>query len=281
MFHVLAYVEVPAENKYAFYDIEGIYDNGLWKINTQYVGDHTNVHLSVYTMVYGYLQYTNLNSSDAIIKYYVDTPLVVPLAVKNGGTGQSYLSPNAVLRGNGVRPILASNDFIYENKILTLASESSIWIKNSTRATNLTTGGTFTTYGGASIGKNLIVGEELIVNGVDITPSSGDINQKEFLANNNQVIPSDVTNFEFNSDVKSFMGMVCITIETTDTILDSLYELKGIHKKNGWYMHTNFIGDDTGIIFMMNTAGQVRYTSSNIPNWVSTTMKFRATTLAS
>ncbi len=125
MFHVLAYIEVPAENKYAFCDIEGLYDNGLWKINTQYIGDNTNVFFSIYTMVYGYLQYRNLNHNDAIIKYYVDTPLVLPLAVKNGGTGQSYLSPNAVLRGNGMRPILASNDFIYENKILTLGSGSS------------------------------------------------------------------------------------------------------------------------------------------------------------
>lgn len=281
MFHVLAYVEVPTENKYAFYDIEGIYDNGLWKINTQYVGDQTNVIFSIHTMVYGYLQYTNSNSTDAIIKYYVDTPLVVPLAIQNGGTGQSYLSPNAVLRGNGIRPILASNDFIYENKVLTLGSESSVLIKNTTRAINLTTGGTITTYGGVSIGKNLIVGEELIVNGVDITPSSGDINQQEFLANNNQLIPADITNFEFHSNVKSFMGMVCITIETENSILDSLYELKGVHKQNGWYMHTNFIGDDVGIIFIMNTVGQVKYTSTNIPNWISTTMKFRATTLAS
>ncbi len=154
-----------------------------------------------------------------------------------------------------------------------------VLIKNTTRATNLTTGGTITTYGGVSIKKNLIVGEELIVNGVDITPSSGDINQQEFLANNNQVIPVDITNFAFNDEVKSFMGMVCVTIETNDIILDSLYELKGIHKRTGWYMHTNFIGDDTGILFVMNTSGQVKYTSRNIPNWVSTIMKFRATTL--
>lgn len=279
MFHILAYVEVPAENKYAFYDIEGLYDNGIWKINTQYVGDHTNVYFSIYTMVYGYLQYRNLNSTNAIIKYYVDTPLVVPLAVKNGGTGQSYLSPNAVLRGNGMRPILASNDFIYENKVLTLGTASSILIKNTTSATNLTTGGTFTTYGGASIKKNLIVGEELIVNGVNITPSTGDINQQEFLANNNQIIPANITNFAFDNNIKSFMGMVCVTIETTNNILDSLYELKGIHKQNGWYIHTNFIGDDTGIIFTMNTSGQVNYTSRNISNWITTIMKFRATTL--
>jgi hypothetical protein len=278
MFHVLAYVEVPVENKYAFYDIEGIYDNGIWKINTQQVGDRTNVTFSIYTMLYGYLQYTNLNSTNAIIKYYVDSPLVIPLPVKNGGTGQSYLSPNAVLRGNGIRPILASNDFIYENKVLTLGNDSSILNKNTTRAINLTTGGTITTYGGMSIGKNLIIGEELIVNGVDITPSSGDINQKEFFANNNQLIPDDITNFKFHNFVKSFIGMACVTIETTDSILDSLYELKGIHKQNGWYMHSNFIGDNVGIIFIMNTAGQVKYTSTNIPNWISTTMKFRATT---
>lgn len=277
MFHVLAYVEVPDENKYAFYDIEGLYDNGLWRINTQNVGDNTNVFFSMSPS--GSLQYRNLNPTNAIIKYYLDTPLITPLPVKSGGTGQSYLSPNAVLRGNGLRSVLSSNDFIYENKVLTLGNASSILIKNTERAVNLTTGSTITTYGGVSIQKNLIVGEELIVNGVDITPSSGDINQQEFLANNNQIIPNNITNFVFDNNVKSFMGMVCVTIETIDNIFDSLYELKGIHKKNGWYMHTNFIGDDTGIIFTMNTSGQVKYTSRNIPNWISTIIKFRATSL--
>ena len=43
-------------------------------------------------------------------------------------------------------------------------------------------------------------------------------------------------------------------------------------------MNTTAIGQNTGITFSINASGQIQYTSSNIPNWLSTKVQFRALT---
>lgn len=278
IFHLIIYVEVPDLNLYALYDIEGLYNDGFWKINTQYIGDQVNVFFSIDTTTFGVLKFRNLNSHEAIIKYVVDSPLVTPLAVKKGGTGKTYIQPNAVLRGNGIDPILATTDFIYEDYKLKLGTPSSIELANTRDASSLTSGGTITTQGGAAIKKSLIVGEKLIVNNVDITPATGDISQKSFYATNNQNIPSDVTNFVFGNSVKSFIGMACVTIETMTETLDNLYELKGLKTSTSWILQYNTMGNNVGIDFNITNSGQIQYTSTNILDWISTTIKFRATT---
>ena len=278
IFHIIAYVEVPSLNKFALFDIEGLYNDGLWKINTQYVGDLTNIIFSIDTTTSGFLKYRNLNNTDAIIKYIVDSPLVIPLAVKKGGTGKSYIQPNAILRGNGIDPVIATTDFIYEDYKLKLGNISSIELSNTANAVNASVGGSFTSQGGAAIKRTLIVGEKLIVNGVDITPSTGDINQTGFVASNNQNTPNDVTRFAFGNNVKSFIGMACITIETSTETLDNLYELKGLRTSSNWLLQSNTMGNNVGIDFTITNAGQIQYTSTNIDNWISTNIKFRATT---
>uniref|UniRef100_A0A6C0E1A0 Peptidase S74 domain-containing protein n=1 Tax=viral metagenome TaxID=1070528 RepID=A0A6C0E1A0_9ZZZZ len=279
IFQVLAFVEVPDLNLYAFYEIEGLYCDGMWKLNSHYIGDRTGITFSVDTLTYGVLKYTNTNNVDAYIKYIVESPLVIPLSVKKGGTGSSYLRPNAVLRGNGIDPIIGTQDFIYEDETLILGSTSAIKIENTTDVSSITSGGTFTTYGGAAIGKSLHVGGSVMVNNIDVTPSIGDLNQRQFMAANNQTSPANVIGFAFIDPViKSFSGIVCVTIEALDDTFDSLYEVKGIRKKNGWIMNTSFIGDEIGVAFKITSSGQVQYTSKLTPNWISTTMKYRAMT---
>jgi len=279
IFHLVAYVEVPSLNKFAFYDIEGLYGDGVWKLNTSYVGDRTGIIFSMQTSTYGLLTYTNNNNADAIIKYIIDSPLIIPLPVKKGGTGKTFLQPNAVLRGNGIDPILATADFVYENETLRLGTSSSIVIENTENAVNLSSGGTLTSYGGAAIKRTLLVGEQLYVNDIDITPNVGDINQRTFYAQNNQTTPSQVTGFSFlNPIIKSFTGVACVTVETLDDTLDSLYELKGLRKKNGWIVYSSSIGDDVGVNFSISTSGSILYTSSYINDWQSSVIRFRANT---
>jgi hypothetical protein len=278
IFHILAYVEIPNEDKYAFYEIEGLYCDNEWKLNSHFIGDRTGIMFSIATSNYGFLQFTNPNNNNAIIKYTIDSPLVIPLPVKKGGTGRTFLRPNAVLRGNGIDPVIATDDFVYENKILTLGDQSSILINNTTVATSNTSGGCITVLGGASIQKNLIVGTQLKVNDIDITPSVGDINQREFIAANDQVSPVDVSGFVFtDSSIKSFTGVICVTVDADD-IYDSLYELKGIKKKNGWNLYSSYVGDTLNIDFYITSTGQIQYTSQNFVDWNSTIMKFRAFT---
>jgi len=281
-FIIKVYVEVPGENKYALYDLEGYVCDNIWKINSRFVGDRTGIIFYIATSGdIGYIGYTNTNGVDANIRFASDVPKsFAPIPVGRGGTGNTSLLPYAVLRGNGTDPIVATEDFIYKDYQLILGNLSSILVQNTQPALNLTTA-TLVTYGGISIGKNLIVGDTLTVKGVDVTPSIGDIYaEREFYANNNQIIPDDVDGFNFsNPNIKSFSGVICVTITTLTDEYDALFDLKGLKKKNNWlFMASCYIGDQVGIKFSMTSGGQVQYTSTNIMNWVSTLMKFRAMT---
>lgn len=281
-FFMTVYVEVPGENKYALYDLEGYVCENIWKINSRFVGDRTGIIFYIATSGdVGYLSYTNTNGVDANIKYVKSIPQsYAPIPVPRGGTGNTSLLPYAVLRGNGTDPIVATEDFIYKDYQLELGNVSTILLRNTQPAINLTSA-TLVTYGGISIGKNLIIGDTLVVKDVDITPSVGDISaERTFYANNNQIIPDDIVGFDFsNINIKSFSGVICVTITTLTDEFDALFDLKGLKKKENWlFMASCYIGDNVGIRFSMTNEGQVQYTSTNIIDWVSTVMKFRAMT---
>ncbi|NDC95322.1 hypothetical protein EB118_15410, partial [bacterium] len=278
-FQLVVYVEVPANDKYAVYEIDGFLDtlNNEWKINTRFFGDITGV--SFYLNA-DYLEYTNANTTNANIRYILNLPSsYIPLQVANGGTGNVYLEPYAVLRGNGDQPIIGTPDFIYQDYKLILGELSGIVLNNTSPALNLTTG-TFVCGGGITVKKNIIIGESMIVKDVDFTPSVGDIfSERYFYAANNVQVPQDVDNFVFNhSSVKSFSSTICVTLTTTDDEYDTLYDVKGIKKRSGWVINKTYIGDNIGIDFYIGVTGQIRYTSPDTPQWISTVMKFRALT---
>lgn len=289
-FQLTLHVEVPDSTppKHALYELEGFICNNVWKLNSRYIGDTLGVHFYIESSGgTGYIRYTNTNPIDANIRFLANTPtLFQPLQVPKGGTGNTFLTPYSVLRGNGVDPIIGTADFIYKDYQLILGSSSSILLENTTSAVNLSTGGTFTTLGGASITKNVLIGDTLTVKDIDITPSVGDITaERGFFADNNISIPEDVVNFSFaNLAVKAFSGMASVTV-TSDPqsngdydILDALFELKGIRKKNGWILSSSYIGDNIGLKFSITSSGQIQYTSENIPYHLSTKIKFRALT---
>jgi hypothetical protein len=154
-------------------------------------------------------------------------------------------------------------------------TSGSIIINSTTDALNGTVGGSFTVLGGASIVKSLYA------NTINITPSLGDISSEvSFTAGNNVSAAANVTGLAFSgSIVRSFNALVSVTIIKSEG--DSMYanyELKGIQKASSWAINSSFVGDATGIIFSIDTTGQVKYTSPNIANWVSTIISFRALT---
>lgn len=279
-FALTIYVYNLTLNKFALYEIQGFLANGFWSINTRYIGDYTGIRFNILTVNdVGYFTYTNENASDTFIKVVRDIPLttVKPIPIDRGGTGNSYLAPYTVLRGNGVNPIIGSEDFIYRDNQLVLGNYSSILIQN-TQETN-----SFVSYGGISVSKDLRVGNTLIVNNINITPSIGDIaNEQTFHAANGIVSPDNVSGFQFlHPSVKSFTGVCCVTIHTIDDEFDCLFELKGLKKRTGWVLYSSNVGDDVGVSFSITNTGQIQYTSTIIQDWVSTIMKFKATTTSS
>jgi hypothetical protein len=286
-FQISIFVNIPNLNKSALFEIQGVVVNNKWDINSRYIGDYTGIRFYISTINdIGYLKYTNSNSENAIIKVIKDIPLLSlrPLSISRGGTGSTYLNPYTILRGNGIDPIIGTNDLIYRDNELIIGDVSTIVIQNTRSSINLTTGSTFVAYGGVSINKELFIGQKLVVKDVDITPNTSDISaEKTFNAQNNQITPDDITGFEFNNQTKSFTGTICINIVTNTDEYDALYEIKGLKKKSGWFIDANSIGDVLGINFYIKTdpnngSSQIQYTSDNKNDWISTQMKFRALT---
>jgi hypothetical protein len=282
-FQMTIYVTVPATSKSALYEIQGVVSNNQWNINSRYNGDYTGIKFYMTTVNgVGYIMYTNSNSSNALIRFIKDVPLTTlkPLAVTKGGTNSTYLNPYTILRGNGVNPIIGTDDLIYQNNQLVVGESATIVIRNTSSSVNLTTGSTFVAYGGVSINKELFIGKQLVVKDVDVTPNTEDISaEREFDAWNNVSIPSDVSGFVFTStNTKSFSAMACVNINTVTDEFDALYEIRGLKKRSGWIIDCKYIGDDIGIDFSIRSDGQIQYTSSNRPDWLSTKIKFRALT---
>jgi len=110
-------------------------------------------------------------------------------------------------------------------------------------------------------------------------PSSvtGDINETSFSAANNQTLAANVTGLLFsNASVRSAKIQLSSFIDATGDLYEE-FELRVIQRGADWVISSNSIGDDSGLVFSITTAGQVQYTSTNITGFVSNTIKFRAT----
>jgi hypothetical protein len=126
-----------------------------------------------------------------------------------------------------------------------------------------------------------ITSSTLYVNNVEMTPTLGDIiTEKTFSASNNVASPSPVTGFTFGNTVRAFDANLSITILATSGNEFALYNLRGINISSGWLLNNSFIGDKTGVKFSIDTSGSILYTSTNIPSFVSNTMKFEARALS-
>lgn len=129
---------------------------------------------------------------------------------------------------------------------------------------------------------NLSVGGDIVFDGVDVTPSAGDIvRERSFSAANNQTSPVAITDFNFNNTtVRAFDAVVSVSILTTGDLDNkyAFYNLKGMQKNGVWTLNSSFVGDVTGITFTIDTTGQVNYLSTDVANFISDTMKFRALT---
>ena len=275
------YVEKPGIGQFAYFTVEGFNFNNNWYAYSSFIGDSMGILFSIDNN--GDLKYINPDIENLTrVRIITISPNACPvLDVMSGGTGQSYFEPYSVLIGNRSGPIINTSEFTYKDCTLMMSCQNgNIVIKNTTDAIGLGTGGNLTLQGGASVGKSLYVGGPMYVNSVNMTPSSGDLNEHVFYANNNQIIPAYIPLFVFDTFiVKSFVAHICVSITVfNDEDLDSLVILKGINTKKGWRLMSDVIGDNTGLNFYCDSTGKIQYTSLNIPNWIETKISYRATT---
>ena len=163
-------------------------------------------------------------------------------------------------------------------------SAGNIGIGTTAPSFKLDVNGTFGASTSVSTG-NIYASNALFSNTIDMTPSLGDIiKEVSFSAQNNQLNVANVTNLAFpNNTVRSFSAIVSVCImKSAGQNLYANFDIRGIQKDIGeWNINTNFIGDNTGIVFSIsnvNSKGQIQYISEDLSNWVSTTFKFKATT---
>jgi hypothetical protein len=154
---------------------------------------------------------------------------------------------------------------------------SSITIVDTTNATG--TVGALTVWGGAGIAKELHVGDDLVVETVNITPSQGDlIKERAFTGANNQGVAANITEFAFAAGVRAFNAIVSVAVnDATGGDLFANYEIKGLNKDGSWVINSTYIGDATGVVFSVTSGGQMQYTSMD-KGATDITMKFRALT---
>ena len=166
------------------------------------------------------------------------------------------------------------------NIITTGTLNATTLISSANITANIITTGTLnatTLISSANITANLITTGRLIANTVDLTPSVGDISTERwtYLANNTNGTVSGLA-FD-NNIVRSFNSYAHIEIQrSTGGNLYANYELKGVQLNSNWALNQSFVGDNTGIIFGINSTGQVYYTSSNIFNYSLSTIHYRA-----
>lgn len=146
-------------------------------------------------------------------------------------------------------------------------------IKNTANAVSVFSGGSITAAGGASIEKNLIVGGTLTVNGRGITKG---LNTITFVGANNQVSPTNVTDALmdsglFGADIYISVRVVCISPSNVYTN----FHLRLVNKITTWELASNYVGDDSGIVFSITSGGQIQYTSPNFTGFSSMVMKYQ------
>ena len=122
----------------------------------------------------------------------------------------------------------------------------------------------------------------LTINDVLLTPSDGDIfTEGSFTAVNNQSSSANVTGLSFiNAETRSFVSDLSVAILTTGGTgnLYAHYTLTGVQKATGWVLNSRLVGDTTGLKFSITSLGQIQYKSSNVTDFISSTMKFKANT---
>lgn len=108
--------------------------------------------------------------------------------------------------------------------------------------------------------------------------SPGDIDETSFVGAADTATSLPITGLAFaNILVRAFDVQLSVEIDATTNLYET-FRLMGVQKGASWDMVVESVGDDSTISFDITPLGQIQYTKLTTAGWVSTNIKFRATT---
>ena len=176
------------------------------------------------------------------------------------------LDVNGVIHGTGLS-ITGTQDSL--NSTTGQFVFNSLSLSNTADVNSITQGGALTISGGAAITKGLAIGGNLNLSGI-----STEISGTTTVGNSISVV-TNVNNLIFpNVNIRSFNLYIQVQLLAT-TNLYALYTILGIQNSSGWSITSNYTGDNTGLVFTINSStGQILYTSGTSAGWISTTLSY-------
>ena len=96
-----------------------------------------------------------------------------------------------------------------------------------------------------------------------------------FSANNNVASATAITGLLFpTATIRSFIATMSINISKTGGNLNSQVIIEGVQTDSGWTIFDSYTGDNTTLVFAIDTNGNITYTSPSFTGWVSTTIRY-------
>lgn len=106
----------------------------------------------------------------------------------------------------------------------------------------------------------------------------GDLDQVDFNIANNQTTLANVAGVSFaNGTVRSAEMQYSIEIDATADLYES-GTIRAVQRGSDWAVSQTTNGDNSQVLFDVDSSGQLQYTSGNYAGFVSGTIKVRATT---
>jgi hypothetical protein len=181
------------------------------------------------------------------------------------------LDVNGIIRATGISILGTTNSL---NSTTGQYVYTSMSLTSTENVSSFTQGGALTVAGGVAVGKSMAVGQSISLGGI-----SNDI-AATFAASNNVSTPTAITGLIFpTANIRAFSLNIQIQLlaGSGSNNLYAYYTIDGIQNTSGWAIDDTFIGDVTGLSFSIDNTGQIYYTSTNVANWISCTLSYKAT----
>jgi len=181
------------------------------------------------------------------------------------------LDVNGTIRATGISITGTTNSL---NSTTGQYVYNSMSLMSTENVSSFTQGGALTVAGGLAVGKSMAVGQSISLGGI-----SNDI-VGTFAASNNVSTPAPISGLFFpTANIRAFSLNIQIQLlaGSGNNNLYAYYTIDGIQNTSGWAIDDIFIGDVTGLDFSIDNTGQIYYTSTNVANWISSTLSYKAT----